>query len=78
MLATQTQEADYGSDCLGRDSLLLRAPLTTRHQHPVEATERKHRAQQQELDLGMATRSFGAGFAMHLRHERAAVSVCLV
>ncbi|KAF2352906.1 hypothetical protein FHG87_016339 [Trinorchestia longiramus] len=76
-LAVTCQELDYGSTegpSVGADSLTLRAPMTTKKMHPVEASERTYQQRQEQLNLDMATRTFGLGFAMHLRHERAAVS----
>ncbi|XP_018013762.1 uncharacterized protein LOC108670779 [Hyalella azteca] len=74
-LAVSSQEFDYGSTngpSVGADSLMLRAPMTTRKMHPVESSERTYQERQEKLELQMATRTFGLGFAMHRRHERAA------
>ncbi|XP_071521495.1 proteasome maturation protein-like [Panulirus ornatus] len=62
-----TQEKDYGSEM----GMLRRAPASSLG-HPLEASERSYRRRQDELRLTSASKAFGIGFALHLRHERAA------
>ncbi|XP_045585483.1 proteasome maturation protein isoform X2 [Procambarus clarkii] len=62
-----TQEKDYGSEM----GMLRRAPATS-VAHPLEASERSYHKRQDELRMTSANRAFGLGFALHLRHERAA------
>ena len=66
-----SQEQDYGTEM----HLQARAPINTTT-HPIEASERTYKKRQEELRMTSAARIFGMGFALHLKHERAAVSIC--
>lgn len=67
------QEKDYGSEM----GLLRRAPGSTTA-HPLEASERSYHKKRDETRMACATKAFGLGFALHQRHERAAVSFVLM
>jgi len=64
-----------GGDKFGRDSLVHQAPITTKHQHPVEISEKNFKIHQDKAAAANAARMFGSGFALQLTHERAAVSM---
>ena len=68
-----SQEQDYGTEM----HLQARAPINTTT-HPIEASERTYKKRQEELRMTSAARIFGMGFALHLKHERAAVSICFL
>merc|ERR1711962_1468373 len=61
------QEGDYGTE----HGMMQRAPASG-FAHPLEESERSYRQRQNELRLTSARRTFGTGFVLHQRHERAA------
>ncbi|CAL4174252.1 unnamed protein product, partial [Meganyctiphanes norvegica] len=67
-ISSVTQEGDYGIE----HGMKQRAPASG-FSHPVEESERTYRQRQEDLRLTSARRTFGTGFVLHRRHEKAAV-----
>ncbi|XP_076037636.1 proteasome maturation protein [Oratosquilla oratoria] len=63
-------ESDYGTEV----GLVRRAPLKVT-QHPLEASEKTYQERYDKRRMTSAAQTFGIGFTLHLKHERAAVSV---
>ena len=64
-----SQEVDYGTEL----HLKARAPINCKS-HPLEASEITYKDRQEQQNLKKASLVHGMGFALHLKHERSAVS----
>ena len=54
--------------------MFKRAPMST-STHPLENVVRNKKQNAEDATIQMAAKNFGLGFALHLKHERAAVSI---
>lgn len=48
--------------------------LQQKMSHPLEVMQKSYKKSKETENLKLASKTFGIGFSLHLKHERAAVS----